>query len=42
MTNNTDFEQLYYLFAVLKTGVVNEAKGSAYIELRQTKIICAV
>ncbi|KAI0210969.1 Exosome complex component MTR3 [Lamellibrachia satsuma] len=26
----------------LKTGVVNEAKGSAYIELRHTKVICSV
>lgn len=27
--------------AFVKTGVVNQARGSAYIELRQTKIICA-
>ena len=27
---------------VLKTGVVSQAKGSAYVELNNTKVICSV
>ncbi|KAK2175858.1 hypothetical protein NP493_702g03026 [Ridgeia piscesae] len=33
-------EELRPIF--METGVVNEAKGSAYIELQHTKVICAV
>jgi hypothetical protein len=28
--------------AVLKTGVISQAAGSAYIEMNQTKVICGV
>ena len=35
----TDF---FLHFAVLKTGIITKAKGSAYIEQGQTKAICAV
>jgi len=28
--------------SVLKTGVVSQAKGSAYVELNNTKVICSV
>ena len=35
-------EYYIYSFAVLKTGVVSQAQGSAYIEQDGTKVICAV
>ena len=31
-----------YIFLVCKVGVVSQAKGSAYIEIEKTKVICAV
>lgn len=33
---------VYLLFTVLKTGVVSQAKGSAYIEIGNTKVVCSV
>jgi len=30
------------LLIVLKTGIVSQAKGSAYIEMGDTKVICSV
>lgn len=30
------------LLTVLKTGIVSQAKGSAYIEMGDTKVICSV
>jgi len=30
------------LLAVLKTGIISQAKGSAYIEMGDTKVICSV
>ena len=30
------------LFAVLKAGAVSQAKGSCYMEMKNTKVICAV
>ena len=31
-----------FVFAVLKTGIISQAKGSAYIEQGNTKVVCAV
>lgn len=33
---------VYFHFSVIKTGVVSQAKGSAYIELGATKVIVSV
>ena len=35
-------DYFFFLFSVLKTGVVSQAQGSAYIEQNETKVICAV
>lgn len=35
-------DRLYFFIAVLKTGLVNQANGSAYIEMGNTKAVCAV
>lgn len=34
--------RIYVLFSVLKTGIVSQAKGSAYIELGKTEVIVSV
>ena len=31
-----------YLFAVIEAGIISQAKGSAYMELENTKVICAM
>lgn len=31
-----------FIFTVLKAGIVSQAKGSAYIELGNTKVVCSV
>lgn len=33
--------QCCFLISVIKLGVVSQAKGSAYIEMGQTKVICS-
>lgn len=33
---------LYLIFPVLKTGLISQANGSAYVEMENTKIACAV
>jgi exosome complex component MTR3 len=32
----------YYFCQVLKTGIISQAKGSAYIEQGNTKLVCGV
>lgn len=39
---NTKNNYSHLAFAVLKTGVVSKAKGSAYIEMGDTKVVCSV
>ena len=31
-----------FCFSVIKAGVISQAKGSAYIEMNHTKLMCAV
>lgn len=44
IVNSIEFKNLtsYSSKKVLKVGVISQAKGSAYIEMGKTKVICAV
>ena len=33
---------VFFVFVVLKAGVISQARGSAYIEQNETKVMCAV
>ena len=33
---------LFFILIVLRSGVVSQARGSAYIEMQKTKVTCAV
>ena len=37
----TEFD-FHLFFPVLRSGVVSQARGSAYIEMQRTKVTCAV
>ena len=38
----TDLDFHFLFFPVLRSGVVSQARGSAYIEMQRTKVTCAV
>ena len=40
----SDLETFFFLFSlsVMKTGVISQAKGSAYLEQGSTKVVCGV
>ena len=38
----TELDFHFLFFPVLRSGVVSQARGSAYIEMQRTKVTCAV